>query len=155
MILNAHSLFLLIDFLGVAAAAVGGALEARSSQGYKYDFVGVLGLGLVSALGGGVGRDILIQHGPPLAFTDVRYLICGLLGASLGLLVGARLHAHVRNLFEGQRVGRTDAVVAETCHLIFLHGLNEIDPRVITFDPVVIRSSSYGLLGIHPRCLAD
>ena len=89
------TLFSLIDFLGVAVAAIGGALEAKRNTTYKYDLVGVLGLGLVSALGGGITRDILIQHGPPLAFIDVRYLIAAFAGACLGLIFGSRLHRRV------------------------------------------------------------
>jgi uncharacterized membrane protein YeiH len=89
------SLFSLIDFLGVAVAAVGGAFEAKRNTTYRYDLVGVLGLGLVSALGGGITRDILIQHGPPLAFLDVRYLLAAFAGAFIGLLVGFRLDRRV------------------------------------------------------------
>src|SRR3984957_16401496 len=56
---------------------------------YQFDFVGVIGLGFISALGGGITRDILLQHGPPLAFTDIRYLLIALGGGFLGLLCGA------------------------------------------------------------------
>lgn len=82
----ATSLFSLLDFSGVAAGAFGGALEAKRHPTYKFDFVGVLGLAMISALGGGVARDILIQHGPPLALLDVRYLLVALTGGLVGLL---------------------------------------------------------------------
>jgi uncharacterized membrane protein YeiH len=82
----ANSLFSLLDFSGVAAGAFGGALEAKRHPDYKFDFVGVLGLAMISALGGGVARDILIQHGPPLALLDVRYLLVALAGGLVGLL---------------------------------------------------------------------
>jgi hypothetical protein len=32
----------------------------------------------ITALGGGITRDILIQKGPPLAFLDIRYLLVAL-----------------------------------------------------------------------------
>lgn len=89
--MNSMSLFSAIDFLGVIAGAFGGALAARRNPTYQYDVVGVLGLGLVSALGGGITRDILIQRGPPLALVDIRYLYAGLLGAVLGLMLGKRV----------------------------------------------------------------
>jgi uncharacterized membrane protein YeiH len=96
--MSPQSLFSLIDFLGVAAAAIGGALEARKDKIHKYDFVGVIGLGLVSALGGGIVRDVLIAHGAPLALTDLRYLIVAFSGCFLGLLLGSRLHSPTQSL---------------------------------------------------------
>jgi len=89
--IDTSSIFLLIDFSGVLAGALGGALEAKQNRSYQFDFVGVLGLGVISALGGGITRDVLLQHGPPLAFTDVRYLLIALTGAAIGLVCGATL----------------------------------------------------------------
>jgi len=90
------TLFSLIDFLGVFAGAVGGAIAARRNESYAFDFVGVLGLGFVSALGGGITRDVLIGHGPPLAFADIRYLITALFGAVVGSVIGARAEARIK-----------------------------------------------------------
>jgi len=87
--MNTSSFFPLIDFSGVFAGAMCGAIEAKQSTGYQFDLVGVVGLGFISALGGGIARDILLQHGPPLAFTNVRYLVIALAGGFLGLLCGA------------------------------------------------------------------
>jgi uncharacterized membrane protein YeiH len=92
------SLFTIIDFLGVIAGALGGALAARRSQTHQYDLVGVLGLGTVAALGGGIIRDILIQRGPPLALLDVRYLYAALAGALVGLLFGSGLGTKTQRL---------------------------------------------------------
>src|SRR6266850_5403501 len=60
-------LFSIIDFLGVFVGALGGALAAVRDTRYKYDLVGVTGLALASALGGGITRDLILQKGPPLA----------------------------------------------------------------------------------------
>jgi uncharacterized membrane protein YeiH len=89
--IDTTSIFSLIDFSGVFAGALGGALEAKQNRDYQFDFVGVLGLGVISALGGGITRDVLVQHGPPLAFTDVRYLLIALVGAAIGLVCGATI----------------------------------------------------------------
>jgi uncharacterized membrane protein YeiH len=94
---NTSSLFSLIDFSGVFAGAMAGALEARRNRAYQFDFVGVIGLGFISALGGGITRDILLQHGAPLALTDIRYPLIALAGGLLGLLCGAN---------SGQRLGK-------------------------------------------------
>jgi len=124
------TLFSLIDFLGVAVAAIGGALEAKRNTTYKYDLVGVLGLGLVSALGGGITRDILIQHGPPLAFIDVRYLIAAFAGACLGLIFGSRLHRRV----EGFLV----AVDAAALALFAVSGATRALNSGLTFMPALL-----------------
>lgn len=87
--INTSSLFSLIDFAGVFAGAMAGAFEAKQNRTYQFDFVGVIGLGFISALGGGITRDILLQYGPPLAFTDVRYLLIALAGGFIGLLCGS------------------------------------------------------------------
>ncbi|HEY1759351.1 MAG TPA: TRIC cation channel family protein [Bryobacteraceae bacterium] len=89
---------MLIDFAGVFAGALAGALETKQNREYQFDFVGVIGLGLISALGGGITRDILLQHGPPLAFTDVRYLLIAFAGAMVGLLCGATIHQRIGKL---------------------------------------------------------
>lgn len=78
-----------------------GAFEAKQNRIYQFDFVGVIGLGLISALGGGITRDVLLQHGPPLAFTDVRYLLIAFAGAMLGLLCGSTIHQRIGKLLVG------------------------------------------------------
>jgi hypothetical protein len=45
-----------------------------------------VGLAMISALGGGVAHDILIQHGPPMALLDVLYLLVALAGGLVGFL---------------------------------------------------------------------
>jgi len=83
-------LFFIIDFLAVFAGALGGALAAVRDVRYKYDLVGVTGLAMVSALGGGITRDLILQHGPPLAFADARYLAVALAGAIAGMVFASR-----------------------------------------------------------------
>ena len=72
-------------------AALGGALAAIRDTRYKYDLIGVIGLAMASSLGGGISRDIVLQHGPPLAFVDVRYLITAMGGAITGLTFAGRI----------------------------------------------------------------
>jgi uncharacterized membrane protein YeiH len=90
MTLDLHtiSVFSVVEFSGVAAGALAGALEARRNRTYHYDLIGVLGLALITALGGGITRDILIQKGPPLAFLDVRYMAVALGAGLVALLFG-------------------------------------------------------------------
>ena len=84
--LSPASLFSLIDYAGVFVAAVGGALEAARDERYEFDIIGVFGLALASALGGGVTRDVLLQSGPPLAFVYTIYIVIASIGAVVGVL---------------------------------------------------------------------
>ncbi|HEX3091896.1 MAG TPA: trimeric intracellular cation channel family protein [Candidatus Angelobacter sp.] len=85
------TLFSLVDFLGVFVGALGGALAAVRDTRYKYDLVGVMGLAVASALGGGITRDLVLQKGPPLAFADARYLVIALAGSVIGMLFAQRI----------------------------------------------------------------
>ena len=80
-----------LDFAGIAVASIGGALHAHRHPRYHYDIIGVFGLALTSALGGGGVRDILLQHGPPLALVDVWYCYVACLAAILTLPLATRI----------------------------------------------------------------
>ena len=54
---------LAVDLTGTFAFALNGATDRP--EGAKLDIVGVLTLGMVTALGGGILRDILIGALPP------------------------------------------------------------------------------------------
>jgi uncharacterized membrane protein YeiH len=88
--INLHTMtvFSAVEFSGVAAGALAGALEARRSRTYQFDLIGVLGLAVITALGGGITRDVLLQKGPPLAFLDIRYLLVSLGAGGFALLFG-------------------------------------------------------------------
>lgn len=64
--------FGLIEGLGIAAGAAGGAIDAKRRD--DYDVFGLLGLAFAGALGGGLIRDVLINRGSPVAFTEPFYL---------------------------------------------------------------------------------
>jgi len=85
------SLFAIIDCLAVTAGAFSGAAEAARDECKHYDVVGVAGLGLASAVGGGVTRDVLLNRGVPLALVHVRYLIFAFAGILLALACRARI----------------------------------------------------------------
>ena len=87
----AHLSFVLFHFFEIAAialGALGGALALRRERGSPYDTIGLLGLGLISGVGGGVVRDILLGDGPPLALQHPSYLAYALCGATAAILFG-------------------------------------------------------------------
>jgi len=85
------SLFLLIDYSGVVVGALGGALAARRDTRFNFDYVGIIGLGMISGVGGGLARDTLLQRGLPLALANPRYLYLALFGALVALLFGSNV----------------------------------------------------------------
>jgi uncharacterized membrane protein YeiH len=72
-------LLLALDLTGTFAFGLNGALTAVRAA--RLDIVGVVTLGMITALGGGVVRDILLDDLPPATFRDWRYLAVAALGA--------------------------------------------------------------------------
>lgn len=77
------TLLLVLDLLGTFAFAVNGAFTAVRVA--RIDIVGVVTLGMVTALGGGIIRDTLIDDLPPATFSDWRYLAVAAAGSLLAL----------------------------------------------------------------------
>jgi uncharacterized membrane protein YeiH len=82
-------LFLALDLTGVFAFALNGALTAVLVV--KLDIVGVVTLGMITALGGGIVRDILLDSLPPATFSDWRYLAVAASGGLVAFACGRRL----------------------------------------------------------------
>lgn len=77
----------LVDVTGVVANAVLGGAVARS---LRLDPVGFVALALVSGLGGGLIRDLLLQQGLPAALTGPTYLAAVIAGAGVAFLLDLR-----------------------------------------------------------------
>ncbi|MEU3269978.1 trimeric intracellular cation channel family protein [Saccharomonospora sp. NPDC006951] len=73
-----------LDLAGVLACALLGGAVARAE---RLDLFGFIVVGIVSGLGGGVIRDVLLQHGPPVALTDYAYLPTALAGALIAFVI--------------------------------------------------------------------
>jgi uncharacterized membrane protein YeiH len=83
-------LLLALDLTGTFAFAVNGGLTAlRMAQ--QLDIVGVVTLGMITALGGGIIRDVLLDSLPPATFSDWRYLAVAACGGLLPFLFGGYL----------------------------------------------------------------
>jgi uncharacterized membrane protein YeiH len=80
-------LLLALDLTGTFAFAVNGGLTAlRMAQ--QLDIVGVVTLGMITALGGGIIRDVMLDSLPPATFSDWRYLAVAAGGGLLPFLFG-------------------------------------------------------------------
>lgn len=75
--------FRVIDLIGVLLNGVLGGKIARES---RFDAVGFVVLALMSAMGGGIIRDLMLNVGPPVAITDPFYIGTALVGALIAFL---------------------------------------------------------------------
>lgn len=73
----------ILDLIGVFAFGVSGALMAIRRD---FDVVGIAILAVVTALGGGLVRDLVLGDTPPPAFTEWPYLVVALIAAALTAL---------------------------------------------------------------------
>ncbi len=82
-------MFLAMDLTGVFAFALNGSLTALRVA--RLDVVGVITLGMLTALGGGMVRDTVIDALPPATFVDWRYLAVAASGGLIAFLFGRHL----------------------------------------------------------------
>jgi uncharacterized membrane protein YeiH len=82
-------LLLALDLSGTFAFALNGALTAVRAA--RLDIVGVVALAMITALGGGILRDVLIDDLPPATFRDWRYLAVAAAGGLVAFGLSHRL----------------------------------------------------------------
>jgi uncharacterized membrane protein YeiH len=82
-------LLLALDLTGTFAFALNGAFTALRAA--RLDIVGVVTLGMITALGGGIIRDVIIDSLPPATFSDWRYLAVAAAGGLVAFVLSRRL----------------------------------------------------------------
>jgi len=82
-------LLLVLDLVGTFVFGLNGALTAVRTA--RLDIVGVVTLGVITAVGGGIIRDVLIGAIPPATFRDWRYLALATCGALIAFVASRRL----------------------------------------------------------------
>lgn len=99
-----------LETLGTIAFAVSGAIEAIKKE---MDLLGVLVLGVVTAIGGGVIRDVIIGQVPPAAFQNPTQtkvaLATALMVFLLGMLVAKR-HKKINSRWYNGALFMSDAI---------------------------------------------
>lgn len=91
------------EFIGVAAFAVCGAMIAVDRG---TDIFGVIFLAIITALGGGVIRDMMLGHVPPRMFTSYAYITTAVICA-----LGVFAEAYIRRESYRREQEKLDAVV--------------------------------------------
>ncbi len=82
------SIFYILNLCGVISFSISGALKALN---HKLDILGVLILGIITAVGGGVIRDVTLNLFPSI-FLDNAALVLAILASLLAFAVGAHIH---------------------------------------------------------------
>lgn len=83
--ISESTLLLALDLTGTFAFGLNGALTAVRAA--RLDVVGVVGLGMITALGGGIIRDVLIGAIPPATFRDWRYFALAFAGGLIAFVL--------------------------------------------------------------------
>lgn len=90
-----ETLYSVLELIGTAAFAVSGVITALEK---KLDFFGAIVLGLVTAVGGGIIRDIILGYLPPSAFRVPLYSITAIVVSAtvftVAWAVGKRIKSH-------------------------------------------------------------
>lgn len=105
------SILYLLDLIGTAAFAASGAWVAVRR---RMDLFGVLVLGLVTAVGGGTLRDLLVGTLPPFSLRDETYLYLSIAAALAVFIIRQRFQAMERPLLVLDAVGLGTFVVIGT-----------------------------------------
>lgn len=82
-------LLLILDLVGTFVFALNGALTAVRAA--RLDVVGVVALGMITGLGGGIIRDLLLGAVPPATFSDWRYLAVAAGGGFVAFALSRKL----------------------------------------------------------------
>jgi uncharacterized membrane protein YeiH len=96
-------LLLALDLAGTFAFGLNGALTAMHAA--RLDIIGVVTLAMITALGGGIIRDVLINSLPPATFSDWRYLGVAAAGGLVAFALGQRLDRLARPITVLDAVG--------------------------------------------------
>ena len=82
-------MLLVLEIIGTVAFAVSGAFVAIKA---KLDVFGVLFIGCITAVGGGITRDILIGRTPPAIFSNLYILLIAALSSAAVFLIARIMH---------------------------------------------------------------
>jgi uncharacterized membrane protein YeiH len=153
---SSDRLVLGFDLAATLVFAVEGASAAVNAD---LDVFGVLVLGFVTALGGGIIRDLLIGDVPPAAFRDQRYMATALVGALIAFAIFAPisraphwlltvLDAGGLSLFAVSGVGKAldfgaNDLTAIICGVLTATGGGAIRDVLLNVTPAVLRVSVY------------
>lgn len=90
-------LLLILEIIGTISFAISGAVVAIKA---KFDIFGVAFVGVITAMGGGIVRDILIGRCPPAVFTNFSIFLIAVISAIFTFIIVYKNKSHF-TMFEG------------------------------------------------------
>lgn len=94
--MNESALFFIFEMIGTVAFAASGVITALERE---LDLFGALVLGTVTAVGGGILRDLILGYLPPAAFRQPLYALVALGVAAVGFMIAYFLGRRIRPHF--------------------------------------------------------
>jgi uncharacterized membrane protein YeiH len=127
-LVGTSTLLIVLSLTGTFVFGLNGALTAMGAE--RLDLVGVVVLGTITALGGGIIRDVLLGALPPATFRDWRYLAVAVGSAVVAFLAQRYLTRVMRaiNLFDA--AGLSLFCVTGTA-VAFAHGLGPFQSTIL------------------------
>ena len=123
-----ETILFILEIIGTISFAVSGAFVAIKA---KFDVFGVLVIGCITAVGGGIMRDILIGKFPPIIFSKVYILLIACASALIVFLISYQQRKkfdglrdkieHINNVFDA--IGLAAFTVRST-ELAFTYGFS-------------------------------
>ena len=124
-----ETILFILEIVGTISFAVSGAFVAIKA---KFDVFGVLVIGCITAVGGGIMRDILIGKFPPIIFSKVYILLIACASALIVFLISYQQRKkfdglrdkieHINNVFDA--IGLAAFTVMST-ELAFTYGFSD------------------------------
>jgi uncharacterized membrane protein YeiH len=137
-------LLLALDLTGTFVFGLNGALTAVRVA--RLDIVGVVALGMATALGGGVIRDVLIGSIPPATFRDWRFFALAVAGGLIAFVLSKYLHRLETSITVLDAIGLSVfAVIGTNKAVSFGLGGGTIRDTLIGKIPTVLRSGLYAI----------
>lgn len=116
-----------LELIGVFAFGVSGALMAIRRG---FDVVGIVILAIVTAVGGGILRDLVLGDTPPPAFTRWEYLLVALAAAAVTFVASPELERGSRTLLVFDAAGLGLFCVTGTAKALD-HGLAPLSAAIL------------------------
>ena len=90
-------LLLILEIIGTISFAISGAVVAIKA---KFDIFGVAFVGVITAMGGGIVRDILIGRYPPAVFSNFYIFLIAVIASIITFIIVYKNKSHF-TMFEG------------------------------------------------------
>lgn len=95
--MNIDNVFLAIEIIGTVAFAITGVITALEK---KFDIFGAIVLGTVTAVGGGIVRDLILGYLPPMAFRKSIYAITAVVTSLIVFIIAYFLGDKIKKHFD-------------------------------------------------------